>query len=146
MTGDEPEVVRPRDSDPAIDDDDDDFLLRNDLVELLDRDCSFGCYLISSCSLRSSLSSRCDGVCTLCTPDIESWGSVLIVIFVAVAVQQPYAMRWSMTNAVSPAAVALGNNVQKRSVSRCSSLNGFRDVAMKSCDWRHGEGGSLDVY
>lgn len=57
---------------------------------------------------------------------------VLIVIFVAVAVQQPYAMRWSMTNGVSPASVALGNNVQKRSVSRCSSLKGLRDVAMKS--------------
>lgn len=49
------------------------------------------------------------------TPDIEIVGNpVLIVIFVAVAVQQPYAMRWSMTNAASPVAVALGNNVQKR--------------------------------
>ncbi|RMJ21450.1 succinate dehydrogenase cytochrome [Aspergillus sp. HF37] len=30
------------------------------------------------------------------------------------AVQQPYAMRWSLMNTASPAAVALGRNVQKR--------------------------------
>ncbi|RHZ44634.1 succinate dehydrogenase cytochrome b560 subunit [Aspergillus thermomutatus] len=30
------------------------------------------------------------------------------------AVQQPYAMRWSLMNSASPAAVAMGRNVQKR--------------------------------
>ncbi|KAI9374486.1 hypothetical protein BJX61DRAFT_294590 [Aspergillus egyptiacus] len=30
------------------------------------------------------------------------------------AVQQPYAMRWSLMNAASPAAVALGRNIQTR--------------------------------
>ncbi|KAF9894878.1 cytochrome b subunit of succinate dehydrogenase, Sdh3p [Aspergillus nanangensis] len=30
------------------------------------------------------------------------------------AVQQPYAMRWSMMNAASPAAIAIGRNVQTR--------------------------------
>ncbi|RJE21725.1 succinate dehydrogenase cytochrome [Aspergillus sclerotialis] len=33
------------------------------------------------------------------------------------AVQQPYAMRWSLMNSASPAAVALGRNVQKRHTS-----------------------------
>lgn len=41
---------------------------------------------------------------------------MLIVLFVAVAVQQPYAMQWSLTNAASPAAVALGKSVQTRLV------------------------------
>ncbi|ODM20008.1 hypothetical protein SI65_04994 [Aspergillus cristatus] len=39
------------------------------------------------------------------------------------AVQQPYAMRWSMTNAASPAAVALGNNVQKRQAATSSNTS-----------------------
>lgn len=46
-------------------------------------------------------------------------GLLLIsLLFVAVAVQQPYAMRWSMANAASPAAIALGKNVQTRLVVR----------------------------
>lgn len=41
---------------------------------------------------------------------------LLIVLLVAVAVQQPYAMQWSLTNAASPAAIALGKNLQTRLV------------------------------
>ncbi|KAL5356655.1 hypothetical protein BJX96DRAFT_143167 [Aspergillus floccosus] len=37
------------------------------------------------------------------------------------AVQQPYAMRWSMMNAASPAAIALGRTVQRRQVATSSN-------------------------
>jgi succinate dehydrogenase (ubiquinone) cytochrome b560 subunit len=37
------------------------------------------------------------------------------------AVQQPYAMRWSLMNSASPAAVAMGRNVQKRHAASTTS-------------------------
>ncbi|KKK13381.1 hypothetical protein P175DRAFT_0518951 [Aspergillus ochraceoroseus IBT 24754] len=39
------------------------------------------------------------------------------------AVQQPYAMRWSLMNAASPAAVAIGRNIQTRYTASSASTS-----------------------
>lgn len=79
----------------------------------------------SPCSLRRLLSSRCDGVCVISIPSNRKCTLVLTVHFVAVASQQPYAMQWSVASAASPAAVALGKNIQKRSVGWYGVFYGF---------------------
>ena len=109
-----------RDSDPlrkginAITDTPD-LLHHNEPCCCLDRAISLDSGLIASiCSLRRLPSSRCDGVCVILV--YPGFDLLLIVLLVTVAVQQPYAMQWSLTNAASPAAIALGKNLQTRLV------------------------------
>ena len=70
------------------------------------------------CPLKSLLSSHCDGVSSTSSIGKISQCDSLLTIYpqIAVAVQQPYALRWSTIHS-SPVAVALGKSLQKRSVS-----------------------------
>lgn len=64
---------------------------------------------------------------------------LISLLFVAVAVQQPYAMQWSMANAASPAAIALGKNLQTRLVGCGSDLLSTvgPDSPPRFCDRAH---------